>query len=200
MGECVEPIVGIQTLSGVDCAAAFDGRLTGIIVMTASFAVYFVIGTARGLWQGNAHERKALMLFSAVTVGICSLIGAFPYFGLAFSEGRRQTLSEDGVRSLALDGTDLVARYCQGQTVREARIPLSRISGWAFYVQENRSSVSIRLRFRLTHPNGRVEWPEYRAGLMAFSNVGSSALARLAPEVARGIEDVARTHPRRDLR
>lgn len=192
----MEAIVGAQILVDADCASAFNGRLNVIILVAGAIAIAVLFGCLKACWRFPAQRRGTIVAFGGF-LAFFWLIAAVLYFGTLATEGRRQTIAEEGVRGLSLSGSDLVIRFCRGQAAHTVLMPLSRVSDWAFYVQESRGSVGMRLRFRMANANGQVELPEYRGPLSAFQGVGSGALARIVPDIASGINEVVRTHPRR---
>jgi hypothetical protein len=197
----VEAIVGVSSLVDADCAAMFAERLDAVVLLALGIAVIVVAQGAMLFFRDGESGARATAVAIAWLLGVGGLLGSSVYLAMLASEGRRQTLAEEGVRGLSLDGVNLVVRYCHGRMAREVRFPLSQASGWAFQVQEGGRGrgPTMRLRFRLEHENGRVEWPEYRAPMPAFGDIATGALGRLAPEVASGIAEVVRTHPRRHL-
>lgn len=196
----MEFVLGVPILTDADCTAAFRGRLDAVLLGAAGYTAMLLLMAGDLIWRrGNDGDRKAtaimLVFFTIVT---CVLAGA-AYIGIFAAEGRRQTLAEEGIRGLSLEGDRLVARYCSGRNARTASFPVASTSGWAYYIQTNRSETSIRLRFRLAHPDGRSERPEYKALVRTF-RADFTALARLSPEVASGIAELLRTHPERAWR
>lgn len=194
----MEAIIGAQMLTDADCASAFFGRLNVIVLVAGAISAAVLVGCLKACWQFPFRRRGTIVAFGGL-LAFFWLIAAVLYFGTLATEGRRQTIAEEGVRGLSLSGSDLIVRYCRGHAAQTVLMPLSRVSDWAFYVQKGRNSVGMRLRFRMENASGQVEWPEYRGPLSAFEGVGSGPLARIVPDIASGIDEVVRTHPRRRL-